>query len=316
MSQFVRQIPDGDTLERLVCPTCGYIDYENPKVVVGSVVVDAGRVLLCRRAIQPRRGFWTLPAGYLEMGETIEDGARREALEEARARIALDGVLGIYSISRIGQVQVIFRGRFDGPATYAAGPESEDVRSVRLGRYTVGRDCLSDRALVAAGLARGRLRPAGCPRRQPARRPARHRPAAGRCQREGIGSMTPTRWLAALLLTLGMACGVSVARAPAAAIGTSIAAPLPANALLVPAPSPSQALTAPGFAPAPIPDPDLQRPPGDLALERPRTAVVPTLGSPTDRRDGQGYVQGSAAQYDPDRHLRATPSLSLKVPLQ
>ncbi len=127
MSQFVRQIPDGDTFERLVCPTCGYVDYENPKVVVGSVVVDAGRVLLCRRAIQPRRGFWTLPAGYLEMGETIEDGARREALEEARAHIVLDGVLGIYSISRIGQVQVIFRGRFDGPANFATGPESQDV---------------------------------------------------------------------------------------------------------------------------------------------------------------------------------------------
>jgi ADP-ribose pyrophosphatase YjhB (NUDIX family) len=127
MSQFVRQVPDGDNRERLVCPDCGHIDYENPKIVVGSVVVHSGSVLLCRRAIEPRRGFWTLPAGYLEMGETVEDGARREALEEAQAHIALDGVLAIYSISRIGQVQIIFRGRFDGPAAFAAGPESEDV---------------------------------------------------------------------------------------------------------------------------------------------------------------------------------------------
>jgi len=127
MSQFVRQVPDGDNRERLVCPSCGHIDYENPKVVVGSVVVESGRVLLCRRAIEPRRGFWTLPAGYLEMGETIEDGARREALEEAGARIVLDGVLAIYSISRIGQVQVIFRGCFDGAPAFIAGPESEAV---------------------------------------------------------------------------------------------------------------------------------------------------------------------------------------------
>ena len=127
MSNFVRQVPDGDNRERLVCTSCGHIAYENPKVVVGSVVVEAGQVLLCRRAIEPRRGFWTLPAGYLEMGETLEDGARREAMEEAQARIALDGVLAIYSVSRIGQVQVIFRGRFDGPAAFAVGPESEAV---------------------------------------------------------------------------------------------------------------------------------------------------------------------------------------------
>lgn len=127
MSQFVRQVPAGDNRERLVCPDCGHIDYENPKVVVGSVVVESGCVLLCRRAIPPRRGFWTLPAGFLELGETIDEGARREALEEAEARIILDGVLAIYSISRIGQVQVIFRGRFDGPPGFAAGPESEAV---------------------------------------------------------------------------------------------------------------------------------------------------------------------------------------------
>lgn len=127
MPEFVRRIPQGDNRERLVCPDCGHIAYENPKVVVGAIVVSEGGVLMCRRAIEPRRGFWTLPAGYLEHGETVEEGARREAWEEARARIDLDGILAVFSISRIGQVQVIFRGRFQGEPVYAAGEESLDV---------------------------------------------------------------------------------------------------------------------------------------------------------------------------------------------
>jgi ADP-ribose pyrophosphatase YjhB (NUDIX family) len=126
--RFVRRIPEGDNRERLTCPDCGFIAYENPKVVVGSVVAaEDGRVLLCRRAIEPRSGFWTLPAGFLEMGETVAEGARREAWEEARARIALDGVLAVYSIARIGQVQVIFRARFAEPG-FAPGPESLETR--------------------------------------------------------------------------------------------------------------------------------------------------------------------------------------------
>jgi ADP-ribose pyrophosphatase YjhB (NUDIX family) len=129
MPDFVQRIPDGDTRERLVCATCGHIDYQNPKIVVGSVVSHAGRVLLCRRAIEPRRGFWTLPAGYLELGETAEEGARREEMEEAEADIALDGLLAVFSISRIGQVQLIFRARFADAAAphFAPGPESLDV---------------------------------------------------------------------------------------------------------------------------------------------------------------------------------------------
>ena len=123
----MRQVPDGDTRERLVCRDCGHVAYENPKIVVGSVVAHADRVLLCRRAIEPRRGFWTLPAGYLEMGESIQEGALREAFEEAEARIALDGILAVYSISRIGQVQVIFRARFVDAPAFAAGPESAEV---------------------------------------------------------------------------------------------------------------------------------------------------------------------------------------------
>ena len=127
MSRFVRRIPEGDDRERLMCPDCGHVAYENPKVVVGSVVTEGDTVLLCRRAIEPRAGFWTIPAGYMEMGETVEEGARREAWEEARARIALEGVLAVYSIARLGQVQVIFRARLETPG-FEPGPESLEVR--------------------------------------------------------------------------------------------------------------------------------------------------------------------------------------------
>ncbi|WPB85237.1 NUDIX hydrolase [Sediminicoccus rosea] len=127
MSNFVRRIPEGEDRERLICGDCGYIAYENPKIVVGSVVSEGGRVLLCRRAIEPRRGFWTLPAGYMELGETTEEGAKREAWEEARARLELDGLLAIYSIARIGQVQIIYRAHLAEPG-FAPGPESLDVR--------------------------------------------------------------------------------------------------------------------------------------------------------------------------------------------
>ena len=86
MPEFVRRIPDGDNRERLICADCGHIAYDNPKVVVGSVVVADGSVLMCRRAIEPRRGFWTLPAGYLEHGETLEEGARARHGRKPRPR--------------------------------------------------------------------------------------------------------------------------------------------------------------------------------------------------------------------------------------
>jgi ADP-ribose pyrophosphatase YjhB (NUDIX family) len=130
MSSFIRRIPEGDNRDRMVCSDCGYVAYENPKVIVGSVVVADGRVLMCRRAIEPRKGFWTLPAGFMELGETLEEGAAREALEEAEAVITIEGILGVFSVARIGQVQVIFRARFSdtGPSSFGAGTESLDVR--------------------------------------------------------------------------------------------------------------------------------------------------------------------------------------------
>jgi ADP-ribose pyrophosphatase YjhB (NUDIX family) len=103
------------------------VHYHNPKIVVGSVCTLGERLLLCRRAIEPRRGFWTIPAGYLELGETAEAGAMREAWEEARARIALEGLLAVYSVARIGQIQLLYRARLLHEDV-AAGPESQEVR--------------------------------------------------------------------------------------------------------------------------------------------------------------------------------------------
>ena len=120
-------IPEGDNRERMVCPDCGFINYENPKIVVGSVVLWQERILLCRRAINPRRGYWTMPAGYLELNESTSAGAIREAWEEAQARIAIDGLLAVYDIPRISQVQIIYRAHLDAP-DFAAGPESLEVK--------------------------------------------------------------------------------------------------------------------------------------------------------------------------------------------
>ncbi|MGY8997818.1 MAG: NUDIX hydrolase [Alphaproteobacteria bacterium] len=120
------RIPDGDNRERLVCNDCGFVHYSNPKVMVGSVVHWEERVLLCRREIEPRTGFWTLPAGFMENGETTEQGAQREAREETGASIALDHVLAVYNIPRISQVQVIYAGRLLSPDVYA-GDETLEV---------------------------------------------------------------------------------------------------------------------------------------------------------------------------------------------
>jgi ADP-ribose pyrophosphatase YjhB (NUDIX family) len=98
----------------------------NPKIVVGSVVIEQGKVLLCRRAIEPRLGFWTLPAGFLEERETAEEGAMRECREEAMADIAIDGLLAVYSVPRISQIQLMYRAHLTAPG-FAAGPESLDV---------------------------------------------------------------------------------------------------------------------------------------------------------------------------------------------
>lgn len=119
----IRAIPEGDTRERLICSECGFVQYDNPKIVVGAVATWDGRILMCKRAIEPARGLWTIPAGYMEHGESPEQGAAREAQEEACARLAIDALIGVYAIPRIGQVQLIYRATLiDG--AFAAGAES------------------------------------------------------------------------------------------------------------------------------------------------------------------------------------------------
>ena len=119
-------IPDGDDRQRRICGHCGFVDYDNPRIVVGSVVRHEGRILLCRRAINPRKGFWTLPAGFLETGETPAEGAAREAREEANAALTISGVLAIYTIQRLGQVQIMHRAQLADPMI-SAGAESLEV---------------------------------------------------------------------------------------------------------------------------------------------------------------------------------------------
>lgn len=126
--EFVQGVPQGDDRERDVCTHCGFIVYENPKVVVGSVAVADQHILLCKRAIEPRKGYWTLPAGYMELGETVEQAALREAWEEARARLKIDRILAVYSIPHISQVQVMFRTGLENPDSIACGPESDAVK--------------------------------------------------------------------------------------------------------------------------------------------------------------------------------------------
>lgn len=114
-------------MARRVCDHCGFVHYENPRIVVGSVVRHGDRVLLCRRAINPRKGFWTIPAGYLELGESPDAGARREAREEACARIETGDLLAVYSIAHLSQVQMFYRaGLLD--SAISAGEESLEVR--------------------------------------------------------------------------------------------------------------------------------------------------------------------------------------------
>ena len=122
-------VPPMDDRERHVCRACDTVHYVNPKIVVGSVCTLGDRLLLCRRAIPPSRGLWTIPAGYLENGETAEEGARREAWEEATAKITLEGLIAVYSIKRIDQVQLLYRAQLVSDQV-AAGPESLEVALV------------------------------------------------------------------------------------------------------------------------------------------------------------------------------------------
>ena len=120
------KVPEGDTHERAVCPACGAIHYQNPKIIAGTLPFWGDQVLLCKRAIEPRRGYWTLPAGFMENAETAEDGAARETMEEANATIENASLYTVFSLPHISQVYMFFRSDLVGPA-FSSGPESLEV---------------------------------------------------------------------------------------------------------------------------------------------------------------------------------------------
>ena len=126
------RVPDGDNLPRFVCPACHTIHYENPKLVVGCVPEHDGRILLCKRAIEPRLGYWTVPAGFMENGETLEAAAARESREEALAEVAIGSLLAIVNVVHAHQVHVMYRATLPEP-TFGIGAESLEVELVRIG---------------------------------------------------------------------------------------------------------------------------------------------------------------------------------------
>ena len=128
--KVVFRVPEGDTLPRHLCEACGAIHYLNPRLVIGTLPEWEDRILLCRRAIEPRRGFWTLPAGFMELGETAEQAAIRETLEEANARVELSGLFTLLSVPRVDQVHLFYRAQLLD-LDFSPGPESLEVALFR-----------------------------------------------------------------------------------------------------------------------------------------------------------------------------------------
>jgi ADP-ribose pyrophosphatase YjhB (NUDIX family) len=126
-ARLIVKVPEGDDRLRHVCEACTTIHYQNPKIVAGCIPDWDGRLLLCRRAIEPRYGLWTLPAGFMENGETTEQAAARETWEEARARVGEMKLYGVFSIPHISQVYLMFRARLE-EERFEPGPESLEVR--------------------------------------------------------------------------------------------------------------------------------------------------------------------------------------------
>jgi ADP-ribose pyrophosphatase YjhB (NUDIX family) len=123
------RVPEDDNRERAVCPACGSIHYQNPLNVVGTLPVweADGRVLLCRRAIEPRYGLWTLPAGFMELGETTAEGAQRETQEEAGADVEMGPLYTLLNVVRVGQIHLFYRARLRS-LEFDPGPESLEAR--------------------------------------------------------------------------------------------------------------------------------------------------------------------------------------------
>ncbi len=122
-----QQVPEGDNLPRYVCTACSHIHYQNPNIVAGCVAEYDGRILLCRRAIEPRRGYWTIPAGFMENNETTQQAASREAEEEALATVEIGSLLAIVHVLHANQVHMMFRARLPRPE-FGIGLESLEVK--------------------------------------------------------------------------------------------------------------------------------------------------------------------------------------------
>ena len=125
------KIPAGDHLPRFVCDACGTIHYQNPRVVTGCIPEWGDRILLCRRGIEPRHGLWTLPAGFMENSETVEQGAARETREETEAEVTITSLYAMYSIPHINQVYLLFRASLVAP-NFRPTPESLEVELFSL----------------------------------------------------------------------------------------------------------------------------------------------------------------------------------------
>jgi ADP-ribose pyrophosphatase YjhB (NUDIX family) len=123
----VYSVPVGDNRDRAVCTACSTVHYQNPLTVVGTVPTWGQQVLLCRRAIEPRHGFWTLPAGFMELGETTAEGAARETLEEAGADITMGPLYTVLNVTRVGQVHLFYRATLNHTA-FDPGPESLEAK--------------------------------------------------------------------------------------------------------------------------------------------------------------------------------------------
>lgn len=123
-------VPADDNRERATCTVCGTIHYENPLNVVGTVPAWDDQVLLCRRNIEPRYGFWTLPAGFMELGETTAEGALRETIEEAGAKVEMQALFTVLNVARVGQVHFFYRARLLD-TSFDPGPETIEARLFR-----------------------------------------------------------------------------------------------------------------------------------------------------------------------------------------
>ena len=126
-SAVSRRIPDGDNLPRYVCDDCDTVHYQNPKIVTGCIIRYDEKILLCRRAIEPRYGLWTIPAGFMELGETTYTAAARETYEEATAVVQIDELFAVYNIPHVSQVYFIYRAYLESP-DFAPGEESLETQ--------------------------------------------------------------------------------------------------------------------------------------------------------------------------------------------